>query len=81
MASKLDKISYEKLVEMEQRIQRLKAEKENTELVALRQKVTILVELQEIVAVLEQDGDLRDLLRRKAHAAITERNPLARFPV
>jgi hypothetical protein len=48
---------------------------------ALHQKVAILVELREIVAVLERDGDVRDLLRRKVQAAIMERNPLARFSI
>ena len=48
---------------------------------ALHQKVAILVELQEIVAVLEYETDLRDLFRKKVQAAITDRNPFARFPV
>jgi hypothetical protein len=34
------------------------------------------VELEEIVKLLERHGDLRELLRRKVQAAITEKNPL-----
>ena len=53
----LDKMSYSELSDMELRIARLKAEKQDTERATLRQKVTDLV---------KQHGyDIRDLLGRK----------------
>jgi hypothetical protein len=43
---------------------------------ALQQKVVVLCTLQEIVAVLERQFDLRDFLRKKVQAAIVDKNPL-----
>ena len=43
--------------------------------VALAQKVCVLADLQEIVALLERDGDLKDLLQTKIIAAQADKNP------
>jgi restriction system protein len=43
---------------------------------ALVQKVVVLCDLRELVLLLEQDGDLKDLLRKKERMAVLERNPL-----
>jgi DNA-binding protein H-NS len=69
MASELDKMSYAKLVEMEQRIQRLKVEKQNTERLALRQKATDMAK--------EHGYDIGELLegRRKRKIAVKYRDP------
>jgi len=42
---------------------------------ALAQKVCVLADLQEIVALLERDGDLKDLLQTKIVAASVDKNP------
>lgn len=39
----------------------------------------VLAELQEFLAVLKDDGDLQDMLRRKITAAIVDRTPLLRY--
>lgn len=44
----------------------------------LAHKVLVLCELHEIVFLLEQERDLADLLRQKAHAAAIDKNPLIR---
>lgn len=41
----------------------------------LQQKVVILCSLQEIVILLEQEGDLCEFIRKKAQAAIIDREP------
>lgn len=41
----------------------------------LAQKVFILTELQEIVGILERDGDLKTLFKEKINRAKTDRNP------
>lgn len=43
---------------------------------ALQQKVVVLCSLQEIVALLERQEDLKEFFRKKVHAAIIEKNPL-----
>ncbi len=43
---------------------------------ALSQRTFTLMRLEEIVKILECDGDLRDLLRNKVRAAIHSKNPL-----
>jgi hypothetical protein len=45
---------------------------------ALAQKVCVLADLQEIVALLERDGDLQDLLQAKIVAAQSDKNPYLR---
>ena len=40
---------------------------------ALAQKVCVLCELEEIVTLLEQEKDLKMLLRRKSQIAVTEK--------
>lgn len=45
---------------------------------ALQQKVIVLCTLQEIVFLLENQGDLRELIRKKVRAAIGEKNPFVR---
>jgi hypothetical protein len=42
---------------------------------ALAQKVVVLCELRELVILLEQGGELKDLLRKKERVAVLERNP------
>jgi len=42
---------------------------------ALTQKVCVLAELEEIVALLEREGDLKDLLQGKIIAAQADKNP------
>lgn len=42
---------------------------------ALAQKVCVLAELEEFVALLEREGDLGDLLQRKVIAAQADKNP------
>ena len=42
---------------------------------ALAHKVIILVHLREIVDILEELGDLKELLKQKVRSAITEKNP------
>jgi hypothetical protein len=42
---------------------------------ALAMKVVVLSELRELVVLLEQQGDLKDLLLKKVRAAMLERNP------
>lgn len=42
---------------------------------ALTQRVCLMCGLDEIVRILDSEKDLRDLLRRKTHAAIADRNP------
>lgn len=42
---------------------------------ALAQKVCVLADLQEIVALLERDGDLKNLLQAKIVAAQVDKNP------
>lgn len=42
---------------------------------ALHQKVIVLCSLQEIVILLEQEGDLCEFIRKKVHAAIVNREP------
>ena len=42
---------------------------------ALIQKVCVLAELEEIVALLEREGDLKDLLQSKIIAAQADKNP------
>ena len=42
---------------------------------ALTQKVCVLMELEEIVALLDRDGELQALLQRKVIAAEVDRNP------
>lgn len=42
---------------------------------ALAHKVCVLVDLQEIVVLLERDGDLKDLLQSKIVAAQADKNP------
>jgi len=42
---------------------------------ALAQKVCVLAELEEIVALLEREGDLRELLQQKIIAAQADKNP------
>jgi restriction system protein len=44
--------------------------------IGLKDHVVILCDLREIVLLLEQGGDLKNLLKRKVDAAIIERNPL-----
>lgn len=41
----------------------------------LVQKVVLLCTLQEIVLLLEKNGDLKEYLRKKATAAIVDKNP------
>ena len=43
---------------------------------ALQQKVVTLCSLQEIVVLLEREGDLCEFIRKKAQAAIIDREPL-----
>jgi restriction system protein len=47
---------------------------------ALSQKVYILCELQEILMALERETDLKDVLRHKVRAAISEKQPYASYP-
>jgi restriction system protein len=42
---------------------------------ALAQKVSVLAELQEIVQILESEGDLKEFLREKIQRAKSDRNP------
>lgn len=42
---------------------------------ALQQKVVILCTLQELVFMLEREGDLIDLFKKKIHAAMVDKNP------
>ena len=42
---------------------------------ALQQKVVVLYSLQEIVFLLEQDGDLCESIRKKVRAAIVDHEP------
>jgi restriction system protein len=42
---------------------------------ALQQKVVVLCTLQEIVMLLERQGDLKDFMRKKVQAAIIDKNP------
>lgn len=46
---------------------------------ALRQRVTVLATLEEIVAALNAQADLVELLRRKIKSAVLEKEPLVRF--
>ncbi len=46
---------------------------------ALQKKIVILCSLDEIVYMLESDGDLCDLLKQKVHAAIIDKNPYWRI--
>jgi restriction endonuclease Mrr len=46
---------------------------------ALQQKVVVLCTLQELVILLEQNDDLVDFIKKKARAAITDRNPFMRY--
>ena len=43
---------------------------------ALRDKLLILCELQEIVFLLEQEKPLKEFLKAKIHAAVLHKNPL-----
>jgi len=43
---------------------------------ALRDAVVVLCKLEEIVKLLEQEGDLKELLKAKINAAIIDKNPL-----
>jgi len=45
---------------------------------ALHNKVCVLCELEEIVLALEQDRDLKEMLRTKVHMALIEKQPLFR---
>lgn len=45
---------------------------------ALNNRVVIMCELQELVRLLEQGRDLREVLKAKIHAAIIDKNPLYR---
>jgi hypothetical protein len=45
---------------------------------ALTKMTSILCELEEIVLLLERQGDIRDYFREKVHTAIAERRPLHR---
>ena len=42
---------------------------------ALHQKVVVLCLLQEIIYLLEKEGDLKDFLKQKVRAAIVDKNP------
>ena len=42
---------------------------------ALTQKVCVLMDIEEIVALLEREGELQALLQRKVVAAEADRNP------
>ena len=42
---------------------------------ALQKKVVVLCTLEEVVAILEQGSDLRDLLKKKVQGAIVDKNP------
>lgn len=42
---------------------------------ALQQKVVVLCTLQELVALLEREGDLKTFLTKKAHSAQIDKNP------
>ncbi len=44
----------------------------------LSQKVFVLCELQEIVRVLDREGDLATFFKEKIHRAKTDRNPFFR---
>jgi len=44
---------------------------------ALQQKVIVLCTLQELVTLLEQNGDLVEFFKQKVQAAIADRNPFA----
>jgi hypothetical protein len=48
---------------------------------ALQQKVVILCTLQEIVNLLEIEGDLCDFIRKKVQAAIVDRNPFLEMSI
>jgi len=43
---------------------------------ALRQKTMVLATLQEIVILLSNEGDLREMLRDKVRAAVIDSNPM-----
>lgn len=43
---------------------------------ALQKTVVVLCMLEELVRLLEREGDLRDMLRQKVHRAITNKDPL-----
>lgn len=45
---------------------------------ALQKKVVVLCTLQEIVILLEEQGDLHELIRNKVNAAIVDKNPFTR---
>ena len=45
---------------------------------ALQQKVVILCTLQEIVILLENEGDLKEFFKKKVNAAIVDKNPFYR---
>jgi hypothetical protein len=46
----------------------------------LVQRVFVLTGLQEIVEILERDGDLKALFKKKINRAKSERNPFFKFP-
>jgi restriction endonuclease Mrr len=46
---------------------------------ALHQKVIVLCTLQEIVMLLDRQGDLKDFLKKKVHGSLIERNPFVRI--
>jgi restriction endonuclease Mrr len=46
---------------------------------ALSQKTYVLLELREIITALERETDLKDILRHKVRAAITDREPFVRY--
>jgi restriction endonuclease Mrr len=46
---------------------------------ALQQKVVVLCTLQEIVGLLEDQGDLKEMLKKKVQAAIIDKNPFSQL--
>ncbi len=43
---------------------------------ALTQKIVFMCELEEIIAVIEKQSSLKDLLKAKINAAVVEKKPL-----